>query len=375
MSSLPYIGSKISLISNSEIRYEGILYTINTEESTIALQTVRSFGTEGRRTPAVPPSDEVYDFIIFRGKDIKDLTVLEDGSRPKPTVLQDPAIVTVNKAPAAPKVSSPRGREQPARSNSNDRWESRNDRGGNRGESNRYDDRRGGNDRGGRGYETKQYDNGKGYDRRGGADRYDNNRGYDRGYETNRRNDGGGYYNNRDNGRDGGFQTARGYNDRPPRRDDGANRYSTGKGGNERREYTKRPEGDAKPHGRTGAIGELAPNEKSETKEEVKDDFDFANSNAKFEKPDEEVKKDDVRGGYDKVRSFFDDISCDALDRSGGAKENGNGGAPIKDLRDKQKSLDKETFGATALTRPFGGYGGGGYRKGGGKGKGKGTRY
>lgn len=33
-----YIGCKISLISKSEIRYDGILYTINTGDSTIALQ-------------------------------------------------------------------------------------------------------------------------------------------------------------------------------------------------------------------------------------------------------------------------------------------------------------------------------------------------
>ena len=38
------IGSKISLISNSNIRYEGILYSINTQESEIALQSVQSFG-------------------------------------------------------------------------------------------------------------------------------------------------------------------------------------------------------------------------------------------------------------------------------------------------------------------------------------------
>jgi len=74
---IPYIGSKISLITTSDIRYGGILYTLNREESTIAVQNVRSFGTEGRRYPEVPMSNEIYDFIIFRGKDLKDLTVLQ----------------------------------------------------------------------------------------------------------------------------------------------------------------------------------------------------------------------------------------------------------------------------------------------------------
>jgi len=74
---IPYIGSKISLITTSDIRYEGILFTLNREESTIAVQNVRSFGTEGRRYPEVPMSNEIYDFIIFRGKDLKDLTVLQ----------------------------------------------------------------------------------------------------------------------------------------------------------------------------------------------------------------------------------------------------------------------------------------------------------
>jgi len=83
---IPYIGSKISLITTSDIRYEGILYTLNREESTIAVQNVRSFGTEGRRCPEVPMSNEIYDFIIFRGKDLKDLTVLQGAPEPAPPV-------------------------------------------------------------------------------------------------------------------------------------------------------------------------------------------------------------------------------------------------------------------------------------------------
>jgi protein LSM14 len=106
--SIPYIGSRISLVSKSDIRYEGILYTVDPKEQTVALQHVRSFGTEGRKKdgPQIPPSQDVFGFIIFRGSDIKDLHVCEP---PPPPVVRtsphDPAIIAM--PPASPANQPP----------------------------------------------------------------------------------------------------------------------------------------------------------------------------------------------------------------------------------------------------------------------------
>lgn len=131
----PYIGSKISLISKLNIRYEGTLYTVDAVESTIALAkgchsfifklffksfSVQSFGTEDRQTDVfVAPRVEVYDFIIFKASDIKDLVVCEapkSGTQPNPFssgLTYDPAIVSISKKPppepkiiANPKLSN-----------------------------------------------------------------------------------------------------------------------------------------------------------------------------------------------------------------------------------------------------------------------------
>ncbi|KAI4185482.1 MAG: hypothetical protein L6R41_004122 [Letrouitia leprolyta] len=93
-----FIGSRISLISKRDIRYVGTLHEINSDNSTVALENVVSWGTEGRDPDnEVPPSDTVYEYIVFRGSDVKDLRIEEppkENKPPKPPqVPDDPAIL------------------------------------------------------------------------------------------------------------------------------------------------------------------------------------------------------------------------------------------------------------------------------------------
>lgn len=94
-----YIGKTISLVSNMDVRYVGTLHEINSVESTVSLNSVRSYGTEGRRggIDEIPPSEHTYEYIIFRGSDVKDLKIADNAPPPPPPPqpFQDPAIIQV----------------------------------------------------------------------------------------------------------------------------------------------------------------------------------------------------------------------------------------------------------------------------------------
>ncbi|CBZ53905.1 hypothetical protein NCLIV_036870 [Neospora caninum Liverpool] len=483
---LPYLGSRISLISNTEIRYEGILDSINAEQATVALRMVRSLGTEGRRHPEdIPPSPQVYDCIVFKGSDIKDLTVC---SEPDPSLVNhlsafppDPAIVSMSGPSAnahgyaspAPALSSDplymdgssgalgtpnRGRHGSVSSPSlmgatphsllplnpsslpgssgilgGGGFPSPSFLGGNgspllsaephpapgvvcgaqetgypaypAGGAGRPGEGEGsflaapssqtsslpGSQRTGRGgHGLPQYGvpgalNGRDMGTRGGRDdglrpfgpnygRGAGGAGYNRGPKNGQHAGGRGFYGN---GAGRGGAMYGGYYGRK----NGYYGAPSGPGGPEqgRRGYHQR-----------NPIGELKSHPNEQLKSETAQDFDFETMNKQFAKPTSlpPAERTDEKGPglegaeefgiekkkpYDKNESFFDSISCEALDKQQGREERFD--------RQKQRELDVSTFGSQAAHyRPMQGWGGPGRgRRGGrggrrGRGRGRGGR-
>jgi protein LSM14 len=95
-------------MSLTQCSYVGTLHEINSDESTVSLENVRSFGTEGRKgrpEEEIAPSDQVYEYIVFRGSDVKDLRIEEHPNikeNKPPAVPDDPAIVGVSLFPLTP---------------------------------------------------------------------------------------------------------------------------------------------------------------------------------------------------------------------------------------------------------------------------------
>ena len=98
------VNSKVSLITNSNIRYEGILVQIKSQDQRLLLKDVKSFGTEGRNkgvnevpTPAADDPTNFYSLVEFQIPMIKELYIIEPPPGPVPS---DPAIVSVSQTEA-----------------------------------------------------------------------------------------------------------------------------------------------------------------------------------------------------------------------------------------------------------------------------------
>ncbi|CAM9495926.1 unnamed protein product [Chrysoparadoxa australica] len=109
------LGSRISLISKKDYRYEGVLWTIDKENASVSLKDVRIWGTEERRSgdDFVEPLEEVHAYLSFRGEDIKDLQVHETPaekaqSLPAPRDQQQPAPPPPSQQQAAGSGPEPR---------------------------------------------------------------------------------------------------------------------------------------------------------------------------------------------------------------------------------------------------------------------------
>lgn len=95
-----------------------MLYSINEQNATVALQNVLSYGTEGREltdaeTTLVAPTDAVHPYLSFRGQDIKDLHVHENQAAdeakteiPVAEPTKDPRLLAKNVAAPAPPTAT-----------------------------------------------------------------------------------------------------------------------------------------------------------------------------------------------------------------------------------------------------------------------------
>lgn len=428
MADVPFIGSKISLISKCDIRYEGILYNVDAKESTISLSKVKSYGTETRGDPScyVAPKNDIYDVIIFRASDVKDLRV----DAPVPPGLQDPAIISAHQS--YPSTSSFNNEERKTNLSSEARRTDGPGADNRRSDGPGIDGRRSGNTRGvdhrrddNRVIDSRRGDGHNNEIQRGDGRRPNNRRDDNRILDSrrddaripdSRRDDGRSNENRRDDGRVN--ESRRDDNRREDnRRDDGRiesrrgdGRMSYGRRGDGRRGDSRMNDGrrgdgqyvrsyrGGHPHGRRARSGDRtgAPRKpRKDNQLKFESEYDFDKANKLFLKLDSQFKnmklKDDKEdsagegankvkssagqseigsgydsedqnrdsdskdgfGGsvsgefYDKSKSFFDNISCEASARSQGKVNK-------TDWR-KERQMNAETFGVSANYRR-GGY-------------------
>lgn len=353
-----YIGSKITIISRNSKRYEGILHSIDVDKSTITLKDVRYFENDENGEPT--PASNVFEMIVFRGSDITDLAVCQPvGEKPKndSNIPQDPAIISITEGNS--KTLSDNTKDQNIQQNNNLK---RNVGSKVNGELPRSSNNKFGN--------PPSSNNTVNSTRTG---------------------------NNATNSY--GKNGYRGDNTRNRQRNNGSGGRSSYRSGSNNTNYRGNSGGHYQQ--RSFVVGELKARVNQALKAELDTEFDFSEQNKKFEKSsfnkDLDLNKgsngikisnsgggiDSISsatngnlnnreqssaasdnsnesstlkvGGYDKVSGFFDSISCETLDPERSKKTQGSSDQNLKALREKQKMIDKETFG-TSFVRPRGGY-------------------
>lgn len=228
------LGSKLSIITTANVRYEGFLTQVDPVNKSMTLIKVKSMGTEGRRggSNEILGNDNEIVEVNFKVDLIKDFKIIE---KPDPNLV-DPAIISISnqpKAQAQEKLQQlpTQQIERPPREHK-PQEESKDSEGG------FYQK-----------FSGAQYPSGN---RRGGDGGFNNQRG---GYNQNR-GGGGGY---------GGY----GRDNFSHQRGGGAGGYHQGGGGGGG--YSQGGRG-----GRGGGIiGELHENPNERLKESVKDNFNF----------------------------------------------------------------------------------------------------
>lgn len=352
-----YIGSKITIISRNDKRYEGVLHSIDVEKSTITLKDVRYFENGPDGVPG-PASSTVFEMIVFRGSDITDLAVCQPAETEPNNheIPDDPAILSVNGGSNFASNQTIHDVSSNAMSQQQRQFVASS---GNQ-----------------RGSPKMSYSNAV-----SGGRHAINNQG------------GGssvGY--NKDNSKN--RQRNNGY---PGRSCRGGFGGGVGGGGG----------GMGGGHQRSFVVGELKPRINQALKAELETEFDFSEHNKKFEKTingsfsiygeqgskqesshsgqndqlgaiknagsglgggsgspslnSESIEADQSKklmfGGYNKGSGFFDSISCETLDPERSKRLQGGPPDPqIKAMRERQKLIDKETFGASAVKPRPGSY-------------------
>lgn len=88
------LGSKLSIITTAQVRYEGTLTSADSINKAMILIKVKSMGTEGRRngTNEILGNDSEIAEVTFKVDLIKDFRIIE---KPNENLI-DPAIISIN---------------------------------------------------------------------------------------------------------------------------------------------------------------------------------------------------------------------------------------------------------------------------------------